>query len=632
MARAERVLNTNSIDGLRALAIMHIVLGHHSIYTGYMDDSRERDVNMTDINVTLSDGCTRDWCTSPDGWGGEDCYAGTWHGHWFEPCSCWNGEARQINAFEYMGTHQVEYTCCINSPTNGTNVGRACGYFSTADESSAFYRAPAGADLLGGISMGLFYCISGFVLMLGYGINHSRPLANSCCACHCCGDTDQEMTKCGGYCCCSCFCTAPSRSEVAAPLPPLDVSTFYWKRFARIAPLWYLGNLLSLHLFFTGYVALPLGEGYFWFGALLSLLPFGLNSWLMVFPPAGHLWTISTMTFFYLIFPALHHRVNLVRPRQLRSLAMTLYAVQCCLMYCALHVTEPEAAYWFSRMWPPYRLPVFVMGMVAARQAMAEATDKTNAQACCGRTSNDGRHAWVLMGIWVAFIVVGCYYNFMGSHDGRIPPGVVVRVMGEVWLPCVYYELLVELAYPAAHTEPPSRLHAFLASAPLRWFADISLAVYVVHQTLIASLVVLVYGPQPLGQGSILMPRWGAAATLPLSVAIGWLLTHYFEKPINKCILRRVLPKRTQDVTSTSAGATELYTIPAESFHAKSDAMMQVEVPAGVSVGEPFVVVAPDGQQMQVIVPNGSKSGDMIQIQAPPAVMDAEARGRACDA
>ena len=32
-----RLLNTNSIDGLRAIAVLHIVLGHHSAYTGYIE-------------------------------------------------------------------------------------------------------------------------------------------------------------------------------------------------------------------------------------------------------------------------------------------------------------------------------------------------------------------------------------------------------------------------------------------------------------------------------------------------------------------------------------------------------------------------------------------------------------------
>ena len=37
----KKLLNTDAVDGLRALAVMHIVLGHHSFFTGYRGDARE---------------------------------------------------------------------------------------------------------------------------------------------------------------------------------------------------------------------------------------------------------------------------------------------------------------------------------------------------------------------------------------------------------------------------------------------------------------------------------------------------------------------------------------------------------------------------------------------------------------
>ena len=38
----------------------------------------------------------------------------------------------------------------------------------------------------------------------------------------------------------------------------------------------------------------------------------------------------------------------------------------------------------------------------------------------------------------------------------------------------------------------------------------------------------------------ILMPKWGAAATLPLSIVLGWLLTYGFERPMSRAIRRCV--------------------------------------------------------------------------------------------
>ena len=38
----------------------------------------------------------------------------------------------------------------------------------------------------------------------------------------------------------------------------------------------------------------------------------------------------------------------------------------------------------------------------------------------------------------------------------------------------------------------------------------------------------------------MLMPKWGTAATLPLSIVLGWLLTYGFERPMSRAIRRCV--------------------------------------------------------------------------------------------
>ena len=212
---SKHLLNTDAVDGLRALAVMHIVLGHHSIYTGYLGDAR----------------------TDEDG-------------------------------------HEERYS--------------------------------RGLDLVGGASMALFYIISGFVMMLGYG-SYSRAAEGKVCgSCdrgclNCCGGGEEAAEETG--CCYPCFCepavkrpptvsvecpegvgadgkatvtyegqsfevevpagvsegqtfnvALPSAEAESAPrAKPLDVREFFWKRFARLGPLWYLGNLMALPIHFTNY-------------------------------------------------------------------------------------------------------------------------------------------------------------------------------------------------------------------------------------------------------------------------------------------------------------------------------------------------------------------------------------------
>ena len=479
---SKNLLNTDAVDGLRALAVMHIVLGHHSIRTGYLGDARE----------------------------GED------------------------------GVQE---------------------------------RYSRGLDLVGGASMALFYIISGFVMMLGYGSYGRAAKGKLCGGCDrgclcCCGDGEEAAGTTG--CCYPCFCKPAVKSrevgegggEGEPPAKPLDVRAFYWKRFARLAPLWYLGNLMHmLPVYFGNYHWQP--TWFYWLSFGLAIPPLGLNAWTTVcFPPAGHLWTISTMTFFYLVFPLLHHRIRRVKPRSLRSLAIALYVSQLFilpLLSWGGGYPRSWVGYWWGRMWPIFRLPCFVMGMCAARQRELEAAAPAAtplSQAACvpGGACLGPWRAGALLGAWLCVIAIGVAEQlvFGTPKPETLYLGAWTRVWGEALLPLLFYDLITALTYPAAAAGPPSRVHAVMASRPLRNFAQISLAVYVVHETLILTLTLAVYGPlepgelgREVGSGevgpSMNMPVWGAAATLPLSLALGWLLTHYYERPMSRWILRRAI-------------------------------------------------------------------------------------------
>ena len=93
---------------------------------------------------------------------------------------------------------------------------------------------------------------------------------------------------------------------------------FYAKRFARLAPLYYLSELLMCLLRMD-----PWG---------LALLPFsltGITSWtLIVYPNNGVLWSVSTIAFFYYRLPWLFGRLEAWTRAHLPWLA-ALMAVKC---------------------------------------------------------------------------------------------------------------------------------------------------------------------------------------------------------------------------------------------------------------------------------------------------------------
>merc|ERR1712139_364181 len=195
-------------------------------------------------------------------------------------------------------------------------------------------------------------------------------------------------------------------------------------------------------------------------------------------------------------------------------------------------------------MWPLNRLPCFIMGLCAARQCEVEAMDPTLCQniSCNNSCSISKRSKLILCSvIYVGTIISGIALGLVDDWHG-----FQVRFYGEIFLPVVFYEIVTALAYPD-QAGPPSAVHVFLASRVMRFLADISLSVYIVHETLIRTLALVLRGPLELDdegypeEHDFRMPTWGFPAIFVLSVLIGWFLTQFFEKPMSNLILKYAL-------------------------------------------------------------------------------------------
>ena len=124
-----------------------------------------------------------------------------------------------------------------------------------------------------------FYLLSGFVMTLGYG--QSAYSADGCC------------------------CVAPVDGDKS-----FNKKTFWRNRFARLGPVYFMTNFTFAPMLLANGAQAGMGGTQGIHMALVSmfLALFGLNTWLYPFadvgpPPNGVCWTISTMSFFYWVFP-----------------------------------------------------------------------------------------------------------------------------------------------------------------------------------------------------------------------------------------------------------------------------------------------------------------------------------------
>lgn len=148
-------------------------------------------------------------------------------------------------------------------------------------------------DLTGSLQLSTFYLLSGFCLALSYGPR----------------------------------------------VPGWSKATFYLARLASLAPMYYLANLLA-------YVTLnPSDEDYDDgvrpYRALLTITMTSI--WVMESTLAFPAWTITTITFFYLVFPFLLPLLQSLSSRGLRSLVLLLFHVQFLPFLLLLYVASCQS-------------------------------------------------------------------------------------------------------------------------------------------------------------------------------------------------------------------------------------------------------------------------------------------------
>ena len=140
-----------------------------------------------------------------------------------------------------------------------------------------------------------------------------------------------------------------------------DSTDFHLSRFARILPVYYFCIIV-------GAILIPFGHSFsrpgdLWFnvgGSVLSL--FLLQTWVLVFGfgPNGPSWTVSTLFFFYLVYP---RYIRSILYRQFFSEVLMVFASTACTIFgpkvwLDLEIVEDSKKRIFTCIYPPQLLMV----------------------------------------------------------------------------------------------------------------------------------------------------------------------------------------------------------------------------------------------------------------------------------
>jgi peptidoglycan/LPS O-acetylase OafA/YrhL len=265
-------------------------------------------------------------------------------------------------------------------------------------------------------------------------------------------------------------------------------------------------------------------------GRVFATNLFAVQMWFSLPPQsfAGPAWTISTLAFFYLVFPWLLGWHQKQSDHSLSRWIMILFVLQAIVYFgisLAIVGIDPLWSFWAAHAWPVSRLPVFDMGLVAGLLVLRQRRPDRDVSVNIMGVAAAERRIWAgrtdrRAGLLTALIIGLSVIDIFGTD-----------LWGSWWLQGVFPYLMLQVIVGLSIIEPgeKSLTRNVLTWPPFLFIGKISLALYLVHEIVIYYVKWVARPDQPFFFEA--MPVWGIAVVIPVSVALAVLLERFVERP-----------------------------------------------------------------------------------------------------
>lgn len=457
-----------------------------------------------------------------------------------------------------------------------------------------FWFAKYSVDLQGSTMMPLFFLLSGFSLTIGYykklvanpasytlvPVQSSKP------------ELLEENNKVIDQ---SSVLSVPNlgaeNPEIAKQNTSNAPSVLSWVKFQyfralRIMPVYYLTFLLAIPPTLCGFGEFnPKRKGPLVASLILNIFP--VNTWVLFLgtlearPLDGPAWTVSTLWFFYVCFPSLLRRYNLKSDQELLNSIISMFWIQLILgllLFGAFALTIGPLAFPISTMWPPLRLPVFIMGICAGLLVLRHPTGDLPwfkhskwyfpstlfSCSCTEYMVSTSSETFSEISIWqsvqlLAFTLATFVVDTLVRYLLNVGPD---GIWGRVWLQLLnpFSQLCLIVSVTRLNTITNS-VTAWLRHPVALWFGNISMSLYLVHMVVFYYLRWILYGrssytwpetsdcskyddddaQQSSCEDSVdkfgnvmAIPDWNVLVVFPIATLLAALFFYYVEEPIRK--------------------------------------------------------------------------------------------------